>query len=114
MAHFLSTETLPSAPHVLASVQPRGTHRVATEPGAERGTEDDIKHGYHFNTRLRFPPVMPCAEVSALKCQLLDTQCPGRVEVTPEVPDLPAVQKIRLIWDQHMAFGRRMVNVLFT
>lgn len=35
MAHFLSTGTLPAAPHTLASGQPRGTHRAAADLGAQ-------------------------------------------------------------------------------
>lgn len=35
MAHFLPTGTLPAAPHALASGQPRGTHRAATDLGAQ-------------------------------------------------------------------------------
>lgn len=33
MAHFLPTESLPAAPHVLASVQPRGTHGATGRGG---------------------------------------------------------------------------------
>lgn len=47
MAHFLPTGTLPAAPHVLASVQPRGTHRAATAPGEEMGTQEDAWLGWH-------------------------------------------------------------------
>lgn len=61
MAYFLPTGTLPAAPHVLASVQPRGTHRAATAPRAEVGAQEDARLGWrHFNAALNSPCVMLC------------------------------------------------------
>lgn len=61
MAHFLPTGTLPAAPHVLASVQPRGTHRAATVPRAEMGAKDDAPLGWrHFHAALNSLGVMHC------------------------------------------------------
>lgn len=61
MAYFLPTGTLPAAPHVLASVQPRGTHRAATAPRAEVGAQEDAWLGWrHFNAALNSPGVMLC------------------------------------------------------
>lgn len=60
MAHFLPVETLPAAPHVLASVQPRGTHRAATALKAEVGTQEDAWLGWHhFHAALSSQGAMP-------------------------------------------------------
>lgn len=60
MAHFLPKGTLPAAPHVLASVQPRGTHRPATAPGAEVGTQEETPGfgWHHLHTALNSLGVM--------------------------------------------------------
>lgn len=63
MAHFLPMGTLPAAPHVLASVRPRGTHRAATAPGAEVGAQEDAWLGWHhFHAERR------SLGVNALQC----------------------------------------------
>lgn len=62
MAHFLPTGTLPAAPHVLASVQPRGTHRAATVLGGPRvGTQKRrlTLTGIVFMQHCSSPGVMP-------------------------------------------------------
>lgn len=63
MAHFLPTGTLPAAPHVLASVQPRGTHRAATAPGAEVGAQEKTAGSkwHRFHAALSSPGVMLCS-----------------------------------------------------
>lgn len=58
MAHFLPTESLPAAPHALASVQPRGT-RSATGRGGCAGKE--VWFGcLHFHATLNSLGVMLC------------------------------------------------------
>lgn len=57
MAHFLPTEILPAAPHVLAALQPRGTHR-ATGRGGQAHCQPVCLGCLHFHAPLTSVGVM--------------------------------------------------------
>lgn len=59
MGRFLPTGNLPAALHMLASLQPRGTHGASAEPRAEVTAQEAAWLAWHhFHATLSFLGVM--------------------------------------------------------